>query len=409
MQTKLPTEDVKIAHLTGMKNRELDERRVEALRGSLRQFGQIENITINGDGVVLAGHHRVEAATREGWETIRAVRRDDLTPMDEGLLQIHENTMRAELTFRQRMAHCDWLKANVANRVGRPKNGGSDSPENNSRNIAGILTNPEPADMETLVVEHGVFSSPRTYTMARAIQRHCHPLVIDELDSGTFTISRVYKDFVNVKRERQVSLLTRMKQKLRDAEEAGVRPGRAAAQKVHVTKDAAADYAFPAFEDKYAVLHAAPDWLEPGVVKRLKRIPVGQFISDTTLAFIDCPARELERALDILDHWKFHYAGVIAIDYAKPPFIPKLCSLEPYLVVFAHADAKYHVEPDGDRRMAAVHRAEDPRAYVVQMLTDYFDKDNNGYMGTRMLDLTATKPVPQWDALEVKFRRHKKS
>ena len=54
--------------------RKHSERNIEAIKGSLRAFGQQKPIVVDGNGVVVAGNGTLAAARALGWETVAAVR-----------------------------------------------------------------------------------------------------------------------------------------------------------------------------------------------------------------------------------------------------------------------------------------------------------------------------------------------
>jgi len=66
------------------------ERNLEAIRGSLRKFGQQKPIVVNEEGVILAGNGLYEAAKSLGWEKIAAVR-SPLTGVDAAAYAIADN------------------------------------------------------------------------------------------------------------------------------------------------------------------------------------------------------------------------------------------------------------------------------------------------------------------------------
>lgn len=50
-----------------------DDRNIQAIRGSLRAFGQQKPIVVTTDGLVIAGNGTLAAARLEGWKTLKAV------------------------------------------------------------------------------------------------------------------------------------------------------------------------------------------------------------------------------------------------------------------------------------------------------------------------------------------------
>lgn len=47
-----------------------DDRNIQAIKGSLKKFGQQKNIVVNKDGMILAGNGTYAAAKLLGWETL---------------------------------------------------------------------------------------------------------------------------------------------------------------------------------------------------------------------------------------------------------------------------------------------------------------------------------------------------
>lgn len=56
-----------------------DDRSVAAIATSLRSFGQLKPVVVDGAGVVVAGNGTLEAARREGWTHLAVVAADALT------------------------------------------------------------------------------------------------------------------------------------------------------------------------------------------------------------------------------------------------------------------------------------------------------------------------------------------
>lgn len=64
---------------------------IEGMAASLKAHGQIQAIGINAENKLIWGRRRLAGATLLGWEKIEAVRRVDLTPLDEQLLEWEED------------------------------------------------------------------------------------------------------------------------------------------------------------------------------------------------------------------------------------------------------------------------------------------------------------------------------
>lgn len=69
-------ETLKIADLTfdPTNARVHDDQNLQAIQGSLSQFGQRKPVVITHDNVIVAGNGTVQAATLLGWDTVSAVR-----------------------------------------------------------------------------------------------------------------------------------------------------------------------------------------------------------------------------------------------------------------------------------------------------------------------------------------------
>lgn len=92
------------------RHRALNPDKLRGLMGSMAAIGLRVPISVahseRHDGALLvAGHHRLEAARRLGWDLIDVVYVDDLSPLDRELWEIDENLCRAELTQLERDQH----------------------------------------------------------------------------------------------------------------------------------------------------------------------------------------------------------------------------------------------------------------------------------------------------------------
>jgi ParB-like chromosome segregation protein Spo0J len=72
--------------------RQHNEQNINAIMGSLEEFGQRKPIVITADGVIVAGNGTVEAAKRLGWLEIQAVRiPDNWTPEQTKAFALADN------------------------------------------------------------------------------------------------------------------------------------------------------------------------------------------------------------------------------------------------------------------------------------------------------------------------------
>ena len=67
-----------------------DKRNIDAIKASLRRFGQQKPIVVDGDGVVVAGNGTLAAARELGWQEI-AVARTNLKGADAVAYAIADN------------------------------------------------------------------------------------------------------------------------------------------------------------------------------------------------------------------------------------------------------------------------------------------------------------------------------
>lgn len=89
--------------------RKHSERNLEAIKASLRKFGQQKPIVIDTKGIILAGNGTYEAARSLGWETILAVE-TDLIGSDATAYAIADNRT-AELAEWDDTALAETLRA----------------------------------------------------------------------------------------------------------------------------------------------------------------------------------------------------------------------------------------------------------------------------------------------------------
>lgn len=68
-----------------------DKRQIDNVAESIRQYGFVQPVVIDRDGVIVIGHCRVLAAKRLGMETVPCVCVDDLTPEQVNALRLVDN------------------------------------------------------------------------------------------------------------------------------------------------------------------------------------------------------------------------------------------------------------------------------------------------------------------------------
>lgn len=85
-------------------NRDSRQRRdltnIEDMMDSLKRRGQIQNIVLTVDNVLVAGERRLEAAKRLGWTHIEAKHTDELDPKELHAIELEENIKRVGLSWQ---------------------------------------------------------------------------------------------------------------------------------------------------------------------------------------------------------------------------------------------------------------------------------------------------------------------
>jgi ParB family transcriptional regulator, chromosome partitioning protein len=91
-----------ICDFPGDRMRKLDTSKVAELAKSMEEVGLIQPVVVRpqpGLGYYLvAGQHRLHAANRLKWQSIKCHVRDDIDADTAKLIEIDENLLRAELT-----------------------------------------------------------------------------------------------------------------------------------------------------------------------------------------------------------------------------------------------------------------------------------------------------------------------
>ena len=71
-----------------------NDRAVDAVAESIREFGFKVPIVIDGDNVIVCGHTRVKAAQKLGMETVPCIIADDLTPEQIKAFRLADNKIQ---------------------------------------------------------------------------------------------------------------------------------------------------------------------------------------------------------------------------------------------------------------------------------------------------------------------------
>lgn len=89
---KLKTEKVSVVDLIEYENNpRRNDKAVSAVLESIRKFGYVNPIIINGENVILAGHTRTKALKQAGVESVEVIRLSHLTEQEEKAFRIADN------------------------------------------------------------------------------------------------------------------------------------------------------------------------------------------------------------------------------------------------------------------------------------------------------------------------------
>jgi N6-adenosine-specific RNA methylase IME4 len=283
---------------------------------SYQQRGQIQPIVVRpnvANGFILiAGLHRVRAAVKLGWDTIRAEVREGLAADEAELIEIDENLIRADLSDVEQAAHHArrkelYLKLHPETGLGATGKG-----------RAKVCQNGEPNERYTKNTAQQTGQSERT--VQRAVARgekivNIGDLVGTSLDKGDEldAMARLSADEQRKLAERakageKVSARVRVKQVTREERERRL---------------GAKQCAWP--ERKYGVIVADPEWddrvwsRETGVNRHacnhfpvsdpetIKSRPVKDIAADDAVLFLWSTNQHLRIAMDVLEAWGFEY------------------------------------------------------------------------------------------------------
>ena len=101
--TYVPTEEIKPYERNPRKN----ERAVEPVANSIKQFGFKVPIILDKDNVIIAGHTRYEAAKSLGIESIPCIIANDLTPEQAKAFRIADNKVAEQSDYYDKIQESD--------------------------------------------------------------------------------------------------------------------------------------------------------------------------------------------------------------------------------------------------------------------------------------------------------------
>ena len=404
MQTH-PTEfvEAKISEIDISDNRSLVEENVLQLMKSITKLGQIVNIIVKKNGStwrLVAGGHRVEAMKRLGFETIKA---NVFEGTDEKLVQLHENTIRANLRFVHKIEAAKWIQENMANPVGKriSQNRGKLEDAMEESGVSHGFGKP-PAHTEDLVVEHGIFNNKETYRQAIKVYKECIPEVFPLIDAGAVSIYYAFNNIIPVPKKKQKSLLhdigvdasvdrSLVRNKIKDRlkkqrkEDAGIPEN-------------------PDIDPIYNVLRVSPDW-EKDTMPFLFDLPIRDYISDVGVLFLECPNTRLSDAFELCRKWGLTYKASVTVYNAKQPLktrafqsqvTPEFIDTTSYHILIAQADPA--ICGATITNIMAVYNKQHPDTAMADIINQMCTCDRD-----MKLDLTSDTPRTGWKIWKIDY------
>lgn len=94
--------DVQSIKFDDSKRQRTELREIEELMESIKRVGLIAPIVVDGENNLIAGRRRLEAHIRLGAATIAARRFDNLSPIEQRVVELDENIRRVDLSWQDR-------------------------------------------------------------------------------------------------------------------------------------------------------------------------------------------------------------------------------------------------------------------------------------------------------------------
>lgn len=98
---EIPVNDVQFDD-SSRQRKEIDEESLQELQESFKNIGQITPIVITREHRLVAGRRRLEVARRLALPTIRAEYLDNLSPLDQKIVEFDENDKRKQLSWQEK-------------------------------------------------------------------------------------------------------------------------------------------------------------------------------------------------------------------------------------------------------------------------------------------------------------------
>lgn len=78
-----------------------DQLEFDKLKASITKFGLLQPIVVTPDGDLIAGFRRLSACKELGWDTIRVVVPENITPISKRKMELEENLRRHAMTWQE--------------------------------------------------------------------------------------------------------------------------------------------------------------------------------------------------------------------------------------------------------------------------------------------------------------------
>lgn len=382
-------------------NRELDEGNVIRLMKSIDSVGQLMPILVseidpetthdieNYKWKLIAGGHRLEACKRLGYTQTKGVL---YAGEDEKRARLHENTMRSNLSFQQKIEAAKWVQETLANPTGKHLN----RDDGDGCQKLGKHT-------DDLVVENGIFTNKETFRQAIKIYEECIPEVYSLIDAGAISVYYAYSNIVPVPKKKQKSLLydigvdasidrTMVRNKIKE----------------RLKKQRKEDAGIPENPDAhpiYNVVRVSPDW-QNELHSDIRELPVNDYLSDVGVLFLECPNREVAAALELITKWGLTYQAIITVYNQKSPTeksvkglpVPWYISQKSYHILIAQKDPELCGPTVED--IPAVLNRQKPEESLFNIVSEICPIEKE-----LRLDMSGTVPVDGWKVWKIDYAK----
>ena len=314
-----------------------DQNKIKELADSIKELGLLNPITVNEDGTLIAGMHRLEACKLLGYDEIK-VNKINLNALLAELAEIDENLVRNELHWleqdkqlRRRKAIYEQLHPGTSHGVA----GGKASAI--SRGTNDIMSSDQKTFTEDTADKLGQSQRNIQRSVARAESIEDEEVIeqIKELDisktEGTILARfepEQQKKIIEVKKQKTDSSIKEIVQEIKKEEKKV-----AIEERREAIKEGLILHELTATEKKYRIIYADPPWkygnampeyvTEPQDYYLLMstddicKMPVKEITEQNAVLFMWSTSPHLPEALQVVKDWGFTYKTTFIWDKIK--------------------------------------------------------------------------------------------